>query len=172
MGDFVSWVMDHGPGILQNVGIVGGLFFTGFALRADRRSRHADILMRLTENHRALWIYFAEHPELSRIFADEADLEKHPVTSEEARFVQFFINHVILTFRTRKLGLYISPDQLEMDLAEFFSRPVPRSAWEKLSRFQDKDFAAYMQPLVYAGDMDSSGLTSSSCSRAAHTFTS
>lgn len=119
----MNWVMEHGPGILQNVGIVGGPFFTGFALRADRRSRHADMLMRLTENHRALSIYFAEHPELSRIFADEADLEKHPVTPGEARFVQFFINHVSLTFKARQLGLYTSPEQMEMDLNEFFSHP-------------------------------------------------
>lgn len=149
MGELVRWILDYGPQALQNAGIVGGLIFTGFALRADLRSRHADILMRLTENHRALWIYFDEHPELSRVFDDEADLEAKPVTPAEARFIQFFINHVILTFRTRKLGLYISPDQLEMDLAEFFSRPVPRSAWEKLSRFQDRDFADYMKPIIY-----------------------
>lgn len=149
MGELVRWFFDYGPQAVQNVGIVLGLFFTGFALRADLRSRHADILMRLTENHRALWIYFDEHPELSRVFDDEVDLEIQPLTEAEARFIQFFINHVILTFRTRKLGLYISPDQLEMDLREFFSRPVPRFAWEKLLRFQDRDFAEYMQPIIY-----------------------
>jgi len=149
MGELVRWFFDHGAQLIESCGIVTGLFFTGFALRTDVRSRRVDILMRLTESHRALWILFDERrPELKRVFDSRADLASHPLTPQEARFIQFFINHVIITFRSGKLGLYVSPDQLDVDLREFFSRPVPRAAWEKLRRFQDRDFADYMQRII------------------------
>jgi hypothetical protein len=144
----VHWFLENIAQLLQGAGIVVGLLFTGLALRADLKSRHADILIRLTENHRALWIYFDERPELRRVFDTRADVSAHPVTPQEARFIQFFINHVIVTFRTGKLGLYKSPDMHELDMKEFFSRPVPRAAWNKLRRFQDRDFADYMQRII------------------------
>lgn len=149
MGELVRWFFSHAAQLIESCGIVMGLFFTGFALRTDVRSRRVDILMRLTESHRALWIFFDERrADLKRVFDPHADVESEPVTPKEARFLQFFINHVAITFRTGKLGLYAGPDQLEMDLQEFFSRPVPRAAWEKLRRFQDRDFADYMQRVI------------------------
>lgn len=148
MGEFWGWVFRQGPQMIESGGIMVGLLFTGLALRADVRSRHADILMRLTESHRSLWMYHDEHPELRRIFDREADLKTQPMTDREARFIQYFINHVVVTFRTQKLGIYVSPDKLDMDLQDFFSWPVPRAAWQQLQRFQDRDFAAYITRLL------------------------
>jgi hypothetical protein len=148
MGELVRWFFSNASQLIESGGIMVGLFFTGFALRADVRSRQADILVRLTENHRALWTYHDEHASLGRIFQRQADVEAKPVTPQEARFIQFFINHVFITFRTRKLGLYQSPEQLETDLRDFFSHPVPRAAWDRLRRYQDRDFADYIQRLI------------------------
>ena len=148
MGDFWNWLGQHALQIIEKGGIITGLFFTGFALRADLRSRHADILMRLTENHRSLWIYHDEHSGLKRIFQTKVDLTAAPVTAQESRFIQYFINHVVVTFRARKLGLYTSPEQLETDLREFFSYPIPHAAWEKLRRYQDRDFAEFIQGII------------------------
>ncbi len=104
--------------------------------------------MRITENHRALWIYYDEHrEELARIFT-AADLRKHPITPQESRFIQFFINHVAMTFRTQQMGLYTGPEQLETDLRDFFSWPVPRAGWEKLRRFQDRDFTLFIDRII------------------------
>ena len=148
MGELVRWFFSNALQLIESVGIVVGLFFTGFALRADVRSRQADILIRLTESHRSLWSYHEQRPELKRIFQRQVDLTAHPVTPQEARFVQFFINHVVITFRTRKLGVYVPPEQLDSDLREFFSNPIPGTAWQTLRRYQDKDFAAYIDKLI------------------------
>lgn len=41
-----------------------------------------------------------------------------------------------------------SPEQLESDLRDFFSFPVPRAAWGKLRRYQDRDFAEFIERLL------------------------
>ena len=148
MRELVSWFFSDGTQLVESAGIIIGLFFTGFALRADARSRQADILIRLTEGHRALWTYQESRPELKRIFSPDVDIATAPLTPQEARFVQFFINHVVISYRARKLGLYATPEQLESDLREFFSRPVPLAAWQKLRRYQDGDFARYIDALI------------------------
>jgi hypothetical protein len=139
MGELVRWFFDHAAQLIESVGIMMGLFFTGFALRSDVRSRQAEILMRL---------YHDERPELKRIFQNKVDLAATPITPAEARFIQYFVNHVALSFRAQKLGLYRSPEQLETDLRDFFGYPVPREAWKKLRRFQDQDFAEYIEKVL------------------------
>ena len=151
MGELVRWFFSDAAQLIDLDGIVIGLFFTGFALRADVRSRRADILIRLTESHRALWIYHEQRPELKRIFQRNVDLKTHPVTPQEARFVQFCINHVAISFQTRKLGVYLPPEQLDSDLREFFCNPVPKAAWQTLRRYQDKDFARHIDGLISRG---------------------
>jgi hypothetical protein len=142
--EVIRWVLEHGGSLIQAIGIILGLLFTGAALRAETRSRQVENLIRLTEGHRAIWTYFDERPELSRLFQYEVDLKRHPLTAKEIRFVQFLINHLLLTFRAHQSGLYESPERLKDDVRSFFSLPIPRAAWEKVRRYQDADFQNFI----------------------------
>jgi hypothetical protein len=144
----MDWFLSHGFQLIESTGIIAGLFFTGFALRADLRGRRLEILMRLTENHRAIWNRHDGNLRLRRIFHRNPDISAKPVTPHEARFVQYLINHIAVTFRAQKLGLYQAPERLEMDLRELFSYPVPRAVWEKVRRYQDRDFEDFMTRLL------------------------
>ena len=141
----VRWVVEHGASLIQSLGIILGLLFTGAALRAETRSRQVENLIRITEGHRALWTYFDERPELSRLFHLRVDLDQHPLTAKESRFVQFLINHIFLTFRAQHGGLLQAPQHLRDDIRAFFSLPIPRAVWEKVRRYQDDDFRKYME---------------------------
>jgi hypothetical protein len=140
----LRWVLENGTGFIQSAGIILGLLFTGAALRAETRSRQVENLIRITEGHRAIWTYFDERPELSRLFQYEVDLTRHPLTAKEIRFVQFLINHLLLTFRAHQSGLYDSPERLKDDVRSFFSLPIPRAAWEKVRRYQDADIQKFI----------------------------
>lgn len=141
----IRWALEHGESLIQSLGIILGLLFTGAALRAETRSRQLENLIRITEGHRALWTYFDERPELSRLFHLQVDLEEHPLTGKESRFVQFLLNHLLLTFRAQRKGLLQSPEHLQDDIRAFFSLPIPRSAWEKVRRYQDADFRHFIE---------------------------
>ena len=142
--EFLRWVFEHGAAFIQSAGIILGLLFTGAALRAETRSRQIENLIRITEGHRAIWTYFDERPELHRLFQHQVDLKQHPLTAEEIRFVQFLINHLLLTFRAQQRGLYGSPERLKDDVRSFFSLPIPKAAWEKVRRYQDADFQIFI----------------------------
>jgi hypothetical protein len=141
----LRWIFENGTAFIQSAGIILGLLFTGAALRAETRSRQVENLIRITEGHRALWTYFDERPELSRLFQYQVDLKEHPPTAKEIRFVQFLINHLLLTFRAQQWGLYGSPERLKDDVRSFFSLPIPGAAWEKVRRYHDADFQKFMQ---------------------------
>ena len=149
--DFLRWVLEQAPGFIQSAGIILGLFFTGIALRAETRSRQVENLIRITEGHRELWTYFDERPQLFRLFETQVDLGEHPLTEKETRFVQFLINHLILTFRAQQWGLYRSPERLRDDIRSFFTLPLPAAAWERLRKYQDKDFQEFVQKTLPEG---------------------
>lgn len=141
----MHWFFSVLPQIVESGGIICGLCFTAFALRADSRSRQADILMRITEGHRQLWLYFEEHRELARVLDPKANLQKKPVTAHEQRFVQLLINHLIITHQTSQLRIYEHPDRLGDDIRRFFSMPIPQTVWEKTASMLDTDFVDFIQ---------------------------
>lgn len=147
----IRWVLEHGGSLIQALGIILGLVFTGAAFRAETRSRQVENLIRITEGHRALWTYFDQERELSRLFHLKVDLEQHPITGKEARFVQFLINHLLLTFRAQQGGLLQTPEHLRDDIRSFFSLPIPRTAWQKVRRYQDDDFRLFIEESLAAG---------------------
>lgn len=147
----MHWFFSVLPQIVESSGIICGLCFTAFALRADSRSRQADILMRITEGHRQLWLYFEEHRELARVLDAKANLQKKPVTAHEQRFVQLLINHLIITHQTSQLRIYEHPERLGDDIQRFFSMPIPQVVWEKTVPMLDADFVDFIQRHREAG---------------------
>lgn len=144
MNEWAHWFSAHGHDWIQSVGIIGGLVFTALALRADTKSRRGENLIRITENHRALWTRFDEMPSLKRVLDPYPDLNTHPITHEEARFVQFLILHLNTTFQLARGGLYSQPTTIEADVRSLLSFPLPKAVWSAIKGFQDEDFAAFV----------------------------
>jgi hypothetical protein len=145
MGQLVRWFFDNWGQLLQSTGIIMGLAFNALALRADARSRQADTLIRITEAHRSLWMHFEERSELSRVFDSKADVIANPLSAKELRFIQFLINHLIVTYQAQKLGIYQQPKHLKEDMRSFFSLPIVRVAWSKMRMCQDDDFVEFVE---------------------------
>lgn len=92
---------------------------TALGFGAEARSRQAENLIRITESHRALWSQYHDNPALHRVLDPAADIEARPVTPEEARFVQFLILHIHLTFQLSKQGIYRQPERVREDIRLF-----------------------------------------------------
>jgi hypothetical protein len=148
MNEWAHWFSAHGHDWIQSVGIIGGLVFTALALRADTKSRRAENLIRITENHRDLWTRFDAVPTLQRVLDPHPDLAATPITHEEARFVQFMILHLHTTFQLAKVGLYRQPATIEEDVRSLLSFPLPKAVWKSLKEFQDEDFVEFIEKAV------------------------
>jgi hypothetical protein len=127
------------------VGIVGGLVYTGSALRRDAKARQVENLFALTKQHREIWSMLADRPELSRIMEVTVDLTATPVTRDEELFVTFLIFHLSNAYRAAQAGLFIGPEKLREDIRRFLPLPIPRTIWEKSIPLQDKDFVHFVE---------------------------
>ena len=131
--------------LLQSLGIMGGLFFTGFSLRIDAKVRRVGNLFEVTKQHREIWIMIYSRPELKRVIESKPNLDMKPITDEERLFVTFLMLHLATNFRAAQAGMFMLPEEIHSDISNFLSRPIPKAIWEKLKPLQDKEFVEFVE---------------------------
>lgn len=141
----LDWLISHWSSILGDFGIIAGLFFSGLGFWTEARVRRAHTVVEITKQHRELWMHFDEHPELAGLFDSKSDMAARQLTSQEAHFVSFLLNHLRGTFYARSARTYIQPECLREDIRDFFSYPAPRAAWKKVKRYHDAKFVAFVE---------------------------
>ena len=144
----LNWIDANWFVLLQSVGIVGSLIFTGSALRADAEARRVHNLFSLTKQHREIWSMLYEHPRLSRVLEREVDLDATPIAPEEEIFVRFIILHLSTVYRSSRANLFIGPEGLNKDIRGFFSLPIPNAVWRMSRGVQDRDFTAFVDAVL------------------------
>jgi hypothetical protein len=141
----LRWLAENWFTLLNAVGVVGGLFFTGHSLRSETKTRRIANLLSLTQGHRDIWKQVFTHPQLSCILDPEADATGKPVTREEEIFVNLVIQHLSVVFHAMRDELTVKPEGLRRDVAWFFSLPIPAAVWKKVRVLQNDKFAAYVE---------------------------
>lgn len=151
MGDMGSlhWLTENWFTLLNAVGVIGGLFFTGHSLRSETKTRRIANLLSLTQGHRDIWKQIFTHPQLSRILDPKADISDKPVTREEEIFVNLVIQHLSVVFHALRDELTITPEGLRQDVWAFFTLPIPQSVWVKFRIVQNDTFAAYIEECLH-----------------------
>ncbi len=139
------WLVEHWFDLIQTLGVVGGLLFTGFALNADAKAKRATNLLNVTQQHRELWMELFTQPELFRVLRADADLAKEPLTDKEERFVRFLIFHLNASYQAIKSGVLDEPSGLRADTKTFFALPIPQVVWKGIKQFCDTNFVAFVE---------------------------
>src|SRR5260221_4731876 len=116
--------------LLQSIGILSGLLFTAYNIRADSRERKVQSVFTLTAAHRDIWSKLYEHPHLVRVLR-HAETEPISVSDDEELFVHLLILHLGASYLATKFGMYFQEEGLRLDIKEFFSLPVPKAVWKK-----------------------------------------
>jgi hypothetical protein len=140
----LNWLAEYWLDLAQTVGIVGGLLFTARAISKDERARTITNTIAINEQYSTIWHNFYERPELARILQKDADLNKQPVSNNEALFVKTLLLHLDVVRRAMKAGIFVKIQGLQTDIQDFFTLPIPKAVWEKIKPFQDKDFIAFI----------------------------
>ena len=141
----LRWLTDNWFTLLNAVGIIGGLLFTGHSLHSETKTRRIANLLSLTQGHREIWKEVLDHPQLSRVLDPAADISSRPVSDEEEIFVNLVIQHLSVVFHAMRDELTIKPEGLRRDVWWFFSLPIPRTVWEEYKVLQNDKFAAYVE---------------------------
>ena len=144
MGEF-SWFQEHWFDLFQTIGIIGGLFFSGFAIWRDDQSRKISNLIEINRQYQDIWKELYDRPELSRILDVNTDIKTKPVTEKESLFVNMLILHLDTVYRSTKAGLAVHFEGLQKDIAEFFKLPIPKTVWEQMKGFHNQDFVRFVE---------------------------
>jgi hypothetical protein len=141
----LNWLVENWLGLAQTVGIGGGLLFTARAISKDEKARTITNTIAINEQYSAIWQNFYERPELARILQKDVDLNKQPVSNNEALFVKTLLLHLDVVRRAMKAGIFVKIQGLQTDIQDFFTLPIPKIVWEKIKPFQDQDFVAFVE---------------------------
>lgn len=144
MGSF-HWLVENWFTLLNAVGVIGGLFFTGFSLRSETKTRQISNLITLTKNHREIWAELLRNPKLARVLNAAPNRVKPSVSCEEEVFVSLVIQHLNSVYRAMGDDLAIKPEKLRQDVGWFFALPIPQAVWVKLKVLQDDDFVKFVE---------------------------
>jgi hypothetical protein len=142
---FLPWVLANSQLILTDIGIIGGLLFTGFQMRSEAKTRRVSNLLTVTANHREIWHTLFSNPELIRILDRNVPLKEKRTTEHEEIFVITVILHLASVFAAQKDHLIVKEEGLRKDVWDFFSRPIPAAVWEKMKVLYNDDFVAYVE---------------------------
>ena len=141
----LRWIIENGFTLLNAVGVVGGLLFTGISLHSETKTRRVANLLTLTQNHRALWSEYFRNPQLTRVLDATADTGKQPVNRDEEIFVNLVIQHLSSVFHALRDELVVKPEGLRRDVWWFFSLPIPLVVWERAKVLQNDAFIAFVE---------------------------
>ena len=148
MGFFFDWIEANWFALLQTIGIVAGLCFSGYAALRDNRSRKIENLLSIHESHRTIWLQIFDDPHLLRILKSQVSLKTKPVTLQERIFVNLIILHLTGVLTAVRAGVMEKPAGGDTDLREFFSLPIPNQVWQDTVQFRDKETRAYVEALL------------------------
>lgn len=148
MGIFIAWITQNWLSALGALGIISGLFFNAYSLLVNTRVRKVDTLINITQQHRAIWLKFFDSPSLKRINREAVDLEKEPVTDDEALFVNLIILHLTTVLIAIQKKVLPKLGGLDEDIRDLFTLPIPRAIWDKTKPFRDQDTIRYIDGLL------------------------
>jgi len=144
----LDWLSHNWFTLLQSLGIVGGLFFTGTALMIDARVRRVGNSFEITKQHREIWSHLFSKPSLARVLDASADVARQPITQEEELFVQMLLLHLANAHQASNARMVVAPQGLQADVAAFFSLPIPNAVWQTNQIFQDSEFVEFVESLM------------------------
>lgn len=143
--EFFTWLNQNWFILLQSVGIIASLIFTGLALRLDVKSRRIGNLIDLTQGHREIWSQLYRRPDLARVLDPKADLTDSEVTESERIFVTLVVTHLNSIYHALTDRLTVQPDELRQDVRSLFSLPIPNAVWEQIKSLQDREFVRFVE---------------------------
>lgn len=153
MSNFSQWLAQHWFEAVQTGGIFAGLIYTAVSLRKNQQAQRITNLFALTRYQRELYGGLFNRPELRRIFHDDVDLTHHPVTEDERLFLTMVILHLNLALAAKRMNAIVPIEGLEHDLAEMFSKPIPRAVWKEIRSVQNRDVKELLDRLTNTADL-------------------
>ena len=131
--------------IIQSIGIISGLIFTAYALLSTRKGQRVATLLQITQYHREIWGRLFDFPELQRVLDPKVDIKHHEITAREKLFVSLIILHLSCVLEAASAGIMVPLEQLQKDIQDFFSLPIPKQVWADMRKYQNQNLIGFVE---------------------------
>lgn len=121
----------------------------GFLVDAGVRRSH--ITNEFSRQHREIWIYHDDQPDMAGLKDPDRNMAKNPLSQKESHFVGYVLNHIFDMYRARRAWIFPLPESLSLEIRELFSYPAMKSAWNALRPYQDKAFVRFVEKRLRKG---------------------
>ena len=142
------WLNAHWFDVVQTLGIVSSILLTSAALRSQAVSQNLGHYLTLVADHRELWSEAHRRPDLARIFRADVNLKVEPMTTAEEEFLNLAIEHFATGWLMARGTRFLHLQGLAADAATFFSRPLPRCAWDRTKHARDPRFVRFVEHAI------------------------
>jgi hypothetical protein len=139
------WLKDNWFTLLQSIGIVSGLIFTGLASRRETKARTVTDLLALTAQHRELWSELHRRPDLFRLIKKDVDLVAEPISAAEHEYLNTVFVHFHTGWLLSRQGVLATEEALAADVKDFFALPIPRHVWNETKHTRDTGFRNFVE---------------------------
>jgi len=145
MGALSSWVDGNWFNVIQTVGIIGSLWLAMRAANRDARAKEIENLLSLSQHHRELWKEVPQRKDLKRIFQVDTNVLSTPATVAETEFLNLVIVHFQTGWWIARAGGMTTLKEINSDIRDFFSLPLPRAVWEKTKVCRNQRFVRFVE---------------------------
>lgn len=143
-----AFFIDYWFDLVQSIFIVVGFVMAAISLRQDIRSRKVQNLFEIGRSHREIWQVIFSNPKLERILQPNPNLQDQPISPQERRLVLQIIFHLQSVFEAHRARQILPINGLEEDIEQFFSYPIPKTIWERHTKFQNEQFTSYVNHII------------------------
>lgn len=148
----LPWLRDNWFPLLQSLGIVGSLLFTGLTLARDLRARRISDQLLLNDQHRKLWGEVQRQPELGRVLQPEFNPQVTPISLAEEQFLRLVFVHFQNGWLIIAQGSLTSMEALKLDTSDFFRLPGPCHLWDRVKHTHDPMFVRFVGECTLGSD--------------------
>ncbi len=117
----------------------------------DANQRELTNIFTFDEKNDAFWKDLYGRDELKRIHLDNVDLNLEPPTLVETKaLVRVFVKYQT-SWKAVRLADRSELEPLQLDIADFLSRPLPRMIWEQEKKFKHPKFIRFVERALERG---------------------
>ncbi len=142
-----NFILKNWFDLLQSTFILIGFVLSFMSNRNDIRSQKLTHLLHINQSYREIWGKTHSHPRLLRIRQTDLDLKKHPITEAERRMVLDVIIHIYAIYEAIR-NRQIDKGEMEKDIQNFISLPIPNNVWREVKIYHNKQFVEYIDGLL------------------------
>ena len=144
-----GWWVEHWHEVLEGVGIVGGLLFTGVTVRHDLQARKITEFLTQASQHRRLWSALHRRPELAHVLDADRDLTARPLSVKERRYLELVMTHFHTGWLIAREGhSLVSLKEVAADAGHFFRLPAPAAVWAEIREIHQPEFVEFVDRAV------------------------